>query len=146
MYHLSDGLRVLLAHPGGPFFIHKDDSYWTLPKGEVDPGEDYLECAKREFEEETGLMPKGDFIPLGSIKQKGGKIVRAWAFPGTWPSGRIPRSNTFQIEWPPRSGKTQSFPEVDRAEMFTVTEAKTKICPTQILLIDRLIGILGCDC
>src|SRR4029077_14220977 len=110
----GDDLDVLLAHPGGPFFVKKDDGVWTIPKGEAAPGEDLLDRARIEFEEEIGLRPVGDWLPLGSIKQKGGKTVHAWAFEGDLPEGFQPKSNLFEIEWPPRSGKLETFPEVDR--------------------------------
>ena len=126
------GLEVLLAHPGGPFFARKDAGAWTIPKGEVEPGEDdFLERARIEFEEELGIKPSGDTVPLGSVRQKGGKIVYAWAIEGSLPEDFQPRSNVFQIEWPSRCGKMQSFPEVDRAELFPVEDAALKINPAQ---------------
>src|SRR5438105_3499540 len=108
---VADGVEVLLAHPGGPYFTNKDAGVWTIPKGEIDPGEDPLACAKREFEEETGLAPEAaSFIPLGEIKQRGGKIVQAWAFEGEWGDREL-RCNRFEMQWPPSSGRMQSFPE-----------------------------------
>ena len=134
------GIEVLLAHPGGPFFARKDDGVWTIPKGEIDSGEeDLLERAKIEFEEELGIKPGGDAIPLGSITQKGGKIVHGWAIEGDLPADFEARSNTFQLEWPPRSGKIQSFPEVDRAAFFSLDEAARKIKSTQQPFLDRLL-------
>src|SRR5271168_4872722 len=114
MYRVRDGkLQVFLAHPGGPHFTHKDDGCWTIPKGEPEPDEDLLDAAKREFQEETGILPTGPFIRLTPVKQKGGKIVHAWAFKGDW-DGEIV-SNTFSMEWPPKSGRKAEFPEIDRA-------------------------------
>ena len=134
-------IQVLLAHPGGPLFNRKDDGVWTVPKGEVNPGEDLLQTAMREFEEEIGSAVAGDFIPLGTIRQKSGKIVHAWAVEGDLDCSKLV-SNTFTMEWPPRSGKTGEFPEVDRAEFFTIDSAKVKINPAQVLLIDRLSAAL----
>lgn len=134
----GDNLDVLLAHPGGPFFVKKDDRVWTIPKGEAAPGEDLLDRARIEFEEEIGLRPVGDWVPLGSIKQKGGKIVHAWAFEGDLPEGFQPKSNLFEIEWPPRSGKLETFPEVDRAEFLPLEIARQKIKAAQLPLLDRL--------
>jgi predicted NUDIX family NTP pyrophosphohydrolase len=133
-------LEVLLAHPGGPFHVHKDDGAWTIPKGEAAPGEDLLTRARIEFEEEVGFRPKNarDYIELGSIIQKGGKTVHAWAFEGDLPESFECRSNLFEMEWPPRSGKLKQFPEVDRAEFFTEGLARQKIKPTQIPFLDRL--------
>jgi predicted NUDIX family NTP pyrophosphohydrolase len=138
MYRIHDGhLQVLLAHPGGPFFTHKDEGAWTIPKGEVEPGEDLLETAKREFEEETGVAPKGPFTALTPVKQKGGKIVHAWAFPGDCEPSAIV-SNTFTMEWPPKSGRQMAFPEIDRAEFFDTVAAKRKIKAGQEGLIEEL--------
>ena len=136
----NDELEVLLAHPGGPFFARKDDGVWTIPKGEAAPGEDLLTRAQIEFEEEVGFRPEGvlDWIALGWIKQKGGKIVHAWAFEGELPESFEPKSNLFEMEWPPRSGKRKQFPEIDRAEFFTEAVARQKIKPTQIPFLDRL--------
>ncbi len=135
MYRLQDGkLQVLLAHPGGPFFQNKDDGAWTIPKGEIEPGEDMLEAAKREFEEETGITPSGPFIALTPIKQKGGKIVHAWAFQGDCDTSAVV-SNTFRMEWPPKSGRQMEFPEMDRAEFFDVATAGQKIKAAQMPLV-----------
>src|SRR5712691_11913589 len=118
-------LEVLLAHPGGPFHVHKDDGAWTIPKGEAGEGEDLLTRAKIEFEEELGIpAAASDWIALGSAKQKGGKTVHAWAFEGDLPDAFIIASNTFEMEWPPRSGRMQQFPEIDRAEFFSIEKAK----------------------
>lgn len=138
MYRVRSGrLDVLLVHPGGPFWMKKDAGVWGLPKGEVDPGEDALDAAKREFEEETGLRAQGEFLPLGEVKQKSGKIVRAWAFEGNCDPASL-KSNIFTMEWPPNSGKKQEFPEIDRAEFLSLEEARKKINPAQVPLIDAL--------
>ena len=137
-------LEVLLAHPGGPFWSKKDLGAWTIPKGLIDPGEDPLAAAKREFEEELGFKPDGEFIPLGEVIQKAGKTVVAWAFDGDLDPTTI-HSNTFQLEWPPRSGQLQSFPEVDRAAFFSIDEARTKINPAQVELLSRLEALLPPD-
>jgi len=133
-----DMVEMLLVHPGGPFWKNKDDGAWTIPKGEAQPEEDLLNRAQIEFEEEIGIKPLGDFILLGSIKQKGGKTVHAWAFEGDLPRDFQVKSNTFQIEFPPRSGKFKEFPEVDRAEFFADETARRKINPAQIPFLDRL--------
>lgn len=139
MYRQTNGVvEVLLAHPGGPFFAKKDNNHWSIPKGEPDGDEDLLITAMREFKEETGLTPLGNFINLGSITQKGGKEVFAWAVEGDFPAGFVHECNTFEIEWPPRSGKFQEFPEIDKIEFFTVDKAKEKIKETQIPLLERL--------
>jgi predicted NUDIX family NTP pyrophosphohydrolase len=134
----DDKLEVLLVHPGGPFFQRKDDGAWTIPKGEAAPGEDLLARAQIEFEEEVGIRPHGSWIELGSIKQKGGKTVHAWAFEGDLPESFQLKSNTFEMEWPPRSGKLKQFPEIDRAEFFAEQVARQKINPAQVVLLDRL--------
>ena len=136
-------LEVLLAHPGGPFFQHKNDRAWTTPKGEVVPGQDLLTRAQIEFEEELGIPPHGNWIELGSIKQKGGKTVYAWAFEGDLPESFKLKSNTFELEWPPRSGKLKHFPEIDRAEFFGEEVARRKINPAQIPFLDRLDAALN---
>jgi predicted NUDIX family NTP pyrophosphohydrolase len=138
MYRVQNGeLQVLLAHPGGPFFKKKDEGAWTIPKGEVEPGEDLLEAAQREFAEETGVTPAGPFRPLAPVTQKGGKIVHAWAFPGDCDPAAIV-SNTFTMEWPPRSGKQRAFPEIDRADFFDLATARRKIKAEQVPLLDEL--------
>jgi predicted NUDIX family NTP pyrophosphohydrolase len=134
----NNAIEFLLVHPGGPFWKNRDDGAWTIPKGEAQPDEDLLTRARIEFEEELGLKPAGDFIPLGRIKQKGGKTVHAWAFEGNLPPDFKIKSNTFEIEWPPRSGKFKEFPEVDRAEFFQDETARRKINPAQIAFLDRL--------
>jgi predicted NUDIX family NTP pyrophosphohydrolase len=138
MYRFTDGhLQVLLAHPGGPFFKKKDEGAWTIPKGEIEPGEDLLAAAQREFEEEVGVAAIGPFIALAPITQKGGKIVYAWAFEGNCdPCAAV--SNTFTMEWPPNSGRHIEFPEIDRVEFFDVAAAKRKIKARQEALIEEL--------
>jgi predicted NUDIX family NTP pyrophosphohydrolase len=136
----NNQLEVLLAHPGGPFFARKDDGIWTIPKGEAAPGEDLLIRAQVEFEEEVGIRPENmrGWIELGSIKQKGGKIVHAWAFEGDLPEPFKCKSNLFEMEWPPRSGRRKKFPEIDQACFFSEEVARRKIKPTQVPLLDRL--------
>ena len=132
------GLEVLLAHPGGPFFEHRDEGHWTIPKGEPDIDEPLVEAAGREFVEETGLpAPDGPLIELGSIVQKGGKVVHAWAAEGDLDPVAA-HSNLIEIEWPPGSGRMQSFPEIDRVAWFDPMEARRRIKDAQIPLIDRL--------
>lgn len=133
------GVEVLLVHPGGPYFQNKDDGAWTLPKGEAAEGEDLLTRARIEFEEELGIPASGDWIELGHIKQKGGKTVHAWAFAGDLENDFKLASNTFEMEWPPRSGKMRRFSEVDRASFFPVGEARRKINVAQNVFLDRLI-------
>ncbi len=125
-------------HPGGPFFQRKDGGAWSIPKGEAAPDEDLLTRAQIEFAEELGLPASGPFVALGSIQQKGGKRVHAWACEGDLPVGFTLQSNTFEMEWPPRSGKRQSFPEVNRAEFFPEEIAREKINPAQIPFLDRV--------
>ena len=142
MYRLHDGkLQVLLAHPGGPFFKNKDEGAWSIPKGEIESDEDLLETARREFKEETGVMPKGPFIALTPVTQKGGKIVHAWAFEGDCDPGAIV-SNTFSMEWPPKSRRQMEFPEIYRADFFDVAAAKRRIKAAQAALIEELEGIV----
>ncbi|MGF7040674.1 NUDIX domain-containing protein [Mucilaginibacter lappiensis] len=133
-------LQVFLVHPGGPFFRNKDDGSWSIPKGEFLEDDDPLDAAKREFEEETGQAITGKFIPLKPITQKGGKTVQAWAVEGDIDQTTI-NSNHFEIEWPPRSGKLQSFPEVDKADWFDVDIAKIKINAAQAGLIEELVSL-----
>lgn len=130
-------LEVLLVHPGGPLLGGRDEGAWTIPKGLIEPGEDELDAARREFEEETGVRPEGIFVPLGSVVQKGGKVVRAWAVEGDFDT-EVVSSNTFTMEWPPRSGRLQEFPEIDRAAFFDLAAARRKILPAQIPLLDAL--------
>lgn len=131
-------LEFLLVHPGGPFFRNKDAGAWTIPKGEAAPEEDLLTRARIEFEEELGIAAEGEWIPLGSIRQKGGKVVHAWAFEGNLPASFELRSNAFEIEWPPRSGKRAKFPEVDQARFFDEASAREKINAAQLPFLDRL--------
>lgn len=134
----NDVFEVLLVHPGGPFFAKKDEGAWTIPKGEAAPGEDLLARARIEFEEELGMRPTGNWLSLGSIKQKGGKIVHAWAFEGGLPESFQLKSNTFEMEWPPRSGVLKIFPEIDQAMFFNEEIARWKMNSAQVALLDRL--------
>jgi len=137
MYRRRDGrLEFLLVHPGGPFWARKDEGAWTIPKGEFQPGEDPLAAAKREFEEELGFAPAGEFVQLEPIKQKGGKLVQAWAFEGDCDPNAV-KSNTFSLEWPPRSGRLIEFPEVDRAEFFPLEIGRKKINPAQASFLEE---------
>jgi predicted NUDIX family NTP pyrophosphohydrolase len=132
------GLEVLLAHPGGPWFATKDAGHWSIPKGEADGDEQLLDVARREFAEETGHdVPDGPPIELGSILQKGGKTVHAWAVEGDLDPA-VAQSNEFETEWPPRSGRRATFPEIDRVAWFGPADARIRIKPTQIPLLDRL--------
>lgn len=134
----GDGREVLLVHPGGPFWARRDSGAWSIPKGEYEPEEDPLAAARREFEEELGtLPPDGPAADLGEVRLKSGKLVRAWAMPGDLDASAI-TSNTFELEWPPRSGRRLEVPEVDRAEWFTVERAREKINPAQVALLERL--------
>lgn len=135
-------VEVLLVHPGGPFWKNKDDGAWMIPKGEVEKGEDLLAAAIREFHEETGFTPAEPFLALGQVKHKSGKILHAWAFPGDCDPTHV-RSNTFEIEWPPKSGRTQEFPEVDRAEFFDLATARRKILAAELPLLDRFAVVIG---
>lgn len=138
MYRKRQGsLEVLLVHLGGPFWKKKDRGAWFVPKGELNPGEDELVAAKREFQEETGITPTGDFLSLGAVKHNSGKKVLAWAFSGDCDPAAI-RSNTFQMEWPPKSGRFADFPEIDRAEFFTVDAAREKMHPAEFEFLARL--------
>ena len=132
-----DGLEVLLAHPGGPFWRNKDAGVWSIPKGEINPDEDPLAAAVREFQEETECVSAGDFLALGEVKQAGGKVVIAFAVEADIDAGTI-RSNSFEMEWPPRSRKTQEFPEIDRAGWFDLATARAKINPAQAMFLERL--------
>lgn len=137
------GLEVLLVHPGGPLWARRDAGAWSLPKGEYGEDEDPLAAARREFTEELGApAPEGEPIDLGEVRQASGKLVRAWAVPGDLDAGTI-ASNTFTLEWPPRSGRMTEFPEVDRAEWFTLEQARERINPAQIPLLERLAQALG---
>jgi predicted NUDIX family NTP pyrophosphohydrolase len=141
MFRIRGGIvEVLLVHPGGPFWAEKDAGVWSIPKGEFEAGEVPLDAAKREFREETGFEPKGEFLPLEEIRQKSGKIVQAWAFAGDADPAALV-SNTFSLEWPPRSGRTETFPEVDRAAWFRLDEAAGKINPAQARWLARIAAI-----
>lgn len=138
MYRIRTGvLEVFLAHPGGPFFVKKDAGAWGIPKGLIDEGEDPLAAARREFEEETGFPARGEVIPLAPVRQKGGKIVHAWAMEGDCDPEKI-KSNTFMLEWPPHSGRKQEYPEVDRAGWFGMNEAKERINSAQAGFLEEL--------
>jgi predicted NUDIX family NTP pyrophosphohydrolase len=143
MYRVrGDEVEFLLVHPGGPLWKRKDAGIWSIPKGEIHPGEDGLEAAKREFEEELGFKAQGVFVELTPITRKSGKIVHAWAFAGDCDPSQI-QSNTFSMEWPPHSGRTGTFPEVDRAEFLSLEQAKVRIYPAQLALLEELLGKLG---
>lgn len=140
-YKFVDSLLVFLVHPGGPFFKNKDEGFWTIPKGEIDADEDPLLAAQREFFEETGTRLEGHFIKLTPIKQKAGKVVQAWAIEHDVDDNIV--SNTFNIVWPPKSGKMSTFPEVDRAAWFTIEQATKKINVAQLALIKELHVLLN---
>ena len=143
MYRYRGGaLELFLVHPGGPYFRRKDAGIWSIPKGEYTIEEDAFDAARREFHEETGFTADGEFLPLGDIRQRGGKRVTAWAFERDGDAASI-RSNSYQIEWPPRSGRQREFPEVDRAGWFSPEEARRRILPSQTELIDRLLEQLA---
>ena len=133
----SQSLEVLLVHPGGPFWRNKDEGAWSIPKGEIDVGENPEDVARREFLEELGTAPIAPLQPLGEVRQRGGKRVQAFAMKGDLDVGAVV-SNTFEIEWPPKSGRTQTLPEIDRAEWFALPVARTKILEGQRPLLDRL--------
>jgi len=139
----NGGREVLLVHPGGPFWAKKDAGAWSIPKGELDPGEDPRACALREFAEETGtVLPPGELGDLGEVRLKSGKTVVGFAAAGDLDAGAI-ASNTFELEWPPRSGRRQAFPEVDRAGWFSLDAAREKLNPAQAPFVDRLEALLG---
>ncbi len=144
VYRRREGkIEVLLVHPGGPFWKRRDDGAWSIPKGEIDPGAARLDVARREFQEELGQPPPdGEVIPLGTVRQAGGKVVHAWAVWGDLDVGRI-TSVSFVIEWPPQSGKLQEFPEVDRAAWFGLDEARRRILPAQATFVTRLEEMLS---
>jgi predicted NUDIX family NTP pyrophosphohydrolase len=136
------GIEVLLVHPGGPFWAKKDAGAWSIPKGEYEDGEDPLACALREFEEETGTRLAADeAVELGSVRQKSGKQVIAWALAGDLDPSTV-RSNTFVMEWPPRSGRQAEFPEIDRAQWFGLEAAREKLVSGQVELLDRLLEVV----
>jgi predicted NUDIX family NTP pyrophosphohydrolase len=143
----AGALEVLLVHPGGPFWARRDAGAWSIPKGEVDPGEDERACALRELEEETGGAfpdaPPEALLSLGEVRQKSGKVVAAWALEGDLDADAIRCSTTVELEWPPRSGRTQTFPEVDRAGWFELDAARVKLLPAQAPLLDRLAELVG---
>ena len=132
---------MLLVHPGGPFWARRNEGAWSIPKGEIERGEKAIDVARREFFEELGAPPPaGDFQALGSIRQAGGKIVHAWALAGDFDLDRF-KSGTFDMEWPPRSGRMQEFPEVDRAAWFGLDDARRMLLPSQVPLLDRVADI-----
>lgn len=138
MYRRDPGLEVFLVHPGGPIWAKKDLGAWSIPKGEYVDGEDPLAAAKREFVEETSFAPPGIFLELGELKQPGGKIVAVWALEGNCNPAQL-RSNTFTMEWPPRSGRQRDFPEVDRGDWYSIDDARTKLLSGQRPFLDRLL-------
>jgi predicted NUDIX family NTP pyrophosphohydrolase len=138
----AGSLEVFLVHPGGPYFRNKDDGAWTIPKGQIETGEEPIEAARREFKEETGLTPEGPYLPLAPIKQKGSKTVMGWAFRGDAADPVRIRPNTFMLEWPPRSGRMREFPEIDFAAFFTVEEARRKLNPAQVAFVDELVRLV----
>jgi predicted NUDIX family NTP pyrophosphohydrolase len=143
LFRRSQGeIEVLLVHPGGPFWAKKEAGAWSIPKGEYVAGEDPLSAAKREFEEETGARVDGQFLALGEVKQSGGKRVAAWALAGDLDPTKI-RSNTFQMEWPPRSGNLCEFPEVDRAAWFSIESARAKLLKGQLDFLIRLLNVIA---
>lgn len=143
MYSINnDKVKFFLVHPGGPFFKNKDDGYWGIPKGLLEENEKPLETAKREFKEETGLEPEGDFISLGTVKQKNNKTVHAWAFRADLENPVNISCNTCEVEWPPKSGRLITIPEVDKGSFFSEDEARIKINKAQIKFIIRLLEVL----
>lgn len=136
--HKNNNLEILLVHPGGPYWAHKDEGVWSIPKGEIEPGEDKVAAAKREFYEETGTRIDGDFINLTPVKLASGKVVYAYAIEGDIDASQI-HSNNFTMEWPPASGKLQQFPEIDKGEWFTPGKARQKISRPQASFIDELL-------
>lgn len=142
LYRRRAELEVFLVHPGGPFWAKKDAGAWSLPKGEFEEGEEPLQAAKREFAEETGFSVDGEFLPLEPLKQRGGKIILAWAIQADCDPSQL-RSNLFSLEWPPKSGRMQKFPEVDRARWFTIPEARKRINAGQAGFLDQLRSALG---
>lgn len=145
MYRVRDGLEVFLIHPGGPYFVNKDKGHWGVPKGEYMDGEDRLQAAVREFEEETGFTPRPPFVPLGEIRQRNRKLVTVWAFEGDCDPAELV-SNTCSIQWPPKSGRKLTIPEVDKGRWFTLAEAKEYVRPDQVELLGRLVGAVEGGC
>jgi predicted NUDIX family NTP pyrophosphohydrolase len=135
-------VEVLLGHPGGPYWSRKDDGVWTIPKGELDDTEEPVEAARREFEEETGIRLQGQLVALGEVKQAGGKVVRAWTLEYDCDPAQL-RSNSFSMEWPPRSGKLQDFPEIDRFGWFELQNARVKLLKAQAAFLDRLAALVA---
>ena len=144
LYRRRDQLEVFLVHPGGPFWAKKDAAAWSLPKGEISQGENPLQAAKREFTEETGFQIDGEFHPLHPVKQSGGKVVYAWAIEADCDPAQL-RSNLFSMEWPPKSGKTQEFPEIDRAGWFAIPEARRRMLASQTGILDQLVVFLDSE-
>jgi predicted NUDIX family NTP pyrophosphohydrolase len=141
----GEGIEVLVAHPGGPLWTKRDAGSWSVPKGEIEAGEEALGVARREFEEETGQpAPRGELIPLGEVRQKSGKIVEAWAAEGDLDPATA-RSNTFPLEWPPGSGNWIDVPEIDRVEWFDPDEARRRLNPAQVPFVDRLVELVGVE-
>jgi len=138
LFRRRPGIEVFLAHPGGPFWARRDAGAWTIPKGLVDAGESAPDAARREFEEETGVAVAGELIALGQVRMKSGKIVKAWAVEGDADPATT-RSNTVEIEWPPRSGRVRAYPEVDRCAWFDLATARGRIHPSQAPFLDRLV-------
>lgn len=141
----TPGPEVFLVHPGGPFFVNKDLGNWTIPKGVIEPGENELDAARREFREETGLESAGPYLRLGQIRQRSGKQVVCWAFEAADNLAPHPsvQSITFNLEWPPNSGTIREFPEVDRGAFFSIPDAHAKLIPAQVPFLDRLVAALG---
>jgi predicted NUDIX family NTP pyrophosphohydrolase len=138
LYRFRDGEpEVLLVHPGGPFWAKKDAGAWSIPKGEIGDGEEALLAAQREFAEETGTALQGEFAPLQPVRQKGGKTIQAWAIEGDLDAAAV-HSNLFSMEWPPKSGRQQEFPEIDRAQWFTIAAGRSRLNPGQAPLLDQL--------
>ena len=138
----ASALQVLIGHPGGPFWAKRDAGAWSIPKGEVDGGEDLIDTARREFNEETGIeVGSAELIPLGEVKQKAGKIVHAWAFEGDCDPTKVV-CNTFKMQYPPGSGQWRTFPEIDKAAFFNLSTARGKINPAQATFLDRLVDVL----
>ncbi len=138
---VAGGLEVMLVHPGGPYWARKDVGAWSIPKGEIEPGEEALAAACREFEEETGAAAGGEFVPLAPVKLRSGKVIHAWAVQADFDPAGL-RSNLFTMEWPPRSGEQREFPEADRAAWFDIDTARLKIHPGQAPLLDSLLARL----
>jgi len=138
----AGGLEVMLVHPGGPYWARKDLGAWSIPKGEIEPGEEALAAACREFEEETGASVSGEFVPLQPVRLRSGKVIHAWAVQAEFDPDAL-RSNLFSMEWPPRSGESREFPEADRAGWFGIDVARVKIHPGQAPLLDSLLAFLG---